>query len=200
MTIRFAVLMLLAVPFFNSCRGQRSGEGAIHLNVNMDHQARFNPQTGTWPLPEATVPRSRVVSPDQILDLSGAIATGSVNGVPVSQNPLAIDKSLLIRGQERFGVHCAVCHGLDGSGKTPLLTRGLPPPTPLMEERVRGLRDGDLFQVITSGARNMGALGNQISPEDRWAVVAWVRVLQTRETGRISDMPADRLKDLGGKP
>lgn len=194
-----ALAVFLAATALFSCRGQRSGEPAIHLNPNMDKQARFNPQTGDWGLPDGTVPRSKVGFENEVLDLTSPAVTGLAGGVPVAKSPVATTSNVIHRGRERFNIHCSVCHGLDGLGQTPMLSRGLPPPTPLNQGRVVAMKDGDLFQVITHGARNMGPLGQQIRPEDRWAIVAWVRVLQSREGGTPQEM-GSRLSTLQAKP
>jgi mono/diheme cytochrome c family protein len=53
------------------------------------------------------------------------------------------------------------------------------------------LTDGEIFEVITHGRNNMGAYGANVTVEDRWAVVAYVRALQLARLGTIDDVPPE---------
>ena len=61
----------------------------------------------------------------------------------------------------------------------------------LTEDRIVEMADGDIFNVITYGRRTMPPYGFQNHPEDRWAIIAYVRVLQRAAHGTISDVPAE---------
>jgi mono/diheme cytochrome c family protein len=63
------------------------------------------------------------------------------------------------------------------------------PPTSLHDEVVRQRPDGHIFHTITNGIRNMPAYGSQISVEDRWAIVAYVRALQRSQNALLDDVP-----------
>lgn len=92
---------------------------------------------------------------------------------------------LLKRGQQQFGVHCAVCHGASGRGGGGEAAYGIVgakglsvAPSNLTGPDIQAQADGQLFNSITNGVRNMPAYAHQVKPQDRWAVVAYLRVLQ----------------------
>ena len=110
--------------------------------------------------------------------------------------PIPITESLLKRGQERFGIFCATCHGLGGVGdgmvsrRADQLQEGTwTPPTDLTSSVVVERPDGHLFNTITHGIRNMPAYGPQIDPADRWAIVAYLRALQKSRNATLADVP-----------
>ena len=95
------------------------------------------------------------------------------------------------RGQERFAVYCSPCHGESGYGDGPVARRaaklqvqspeavnGWASPQNLNEAKMAARPDGHIFNTITNGIRNMPAYDKQISVEDRWAIVAYVRALE----------------------
>ncbi len=96
-------------------------------------------------------------------------------------NPLAADPALLERAKEHFADHCAVCHGYDGHGDTPI-GRGLHPRVPdLTLAATQDLSDGELFWIIENGIEltGMPAFGEE-SPDDdehAWTLVHWIRRL-----------------------
>jgi hypothetical protein len=52
--------------------------------------------------------------------------------------------------------------------------------------------DGQVFDTITNGVRNMPSYRKQIPVADRWAIVTWVRVLGLSQHATINDVPADK--------
>ncbi|HVT89224.1 MAG TPA: cytochrome c [Tepidisphaeraceae bacterium] len=114
-----------------------------------------------------------------------------------------LDEALLKRGQERFNIYCAVCHGLDGGGNGPINARAAlhqepkwVSPANLNSDAVRARPDGHLFNTITNGIRNMAGYGSQIPTRDRWAIVAYVRALQLSQHAPSSEIPADQLNAM----
>lgn len=109
-----------------------------------------------------------------------AFATGRANDQPVTDIPVALDDRLRADGARQYGVSCAPCHGVGGFGggtMAPNLAAKRPPS--LRSGRVAALPVGTLFNVITDGFGRMPAYGWQLSPEQRWAVIAYVRSLAT---------------------
>jgi mono/diheme cytochrome c family protein len=104
----------------------------------------------------------------------GATLAGATLTNPFS----AGDTSARVRGAERFAIFCAVCHGSDGLGRTPVIERGMLPPPSLLADRARLLPDGHLFHVLTCGQGNMASYSTQLSSADRWKVILHVRSLQ----------------------
>ena len=84
----------------------------------------------------------------------------------------------------------------DGNGITKQYGMGATPT--YHDERLRSVPEGELFNVITHGKGNMLPYADKLSPEERWAVVLYVRALQRAQTGSASDViDADAKKSLG---
>jgi hypothetical protein len=69
-------------------------------------------------------------------------------------------------------------------------------PANLMEDRLVEAADGDLFNVITNGRRTMPAYKYQIVTADRWAIIAYVRMLQRAAHGTMNDVPENLRSEL----
>lgn len=109
------------------------------------------------------------------------------HGMPAE---VKVDEAFLRRGQDRFGIYCAICHGPAGDGTGVVSKYGVPAANLLVFDPAQK-PDGSIFDVITNGRGNMGRYGAQLTVGDRWAVVAYVRVLQQR-----NKMPAADAKAL----
>ena len=96
-------------------------------------------------------------------------------------SPYALNQSDRIsRGEFLFSNFCVHCHGLAALGDGPVTKRGFPAPPSLLAPHAREVKDGQIFHIITFGQANMPPHGAQIAPEDRWALVAYVRSLQAQ--------------------
>jgi len=124
---------------------------------------------------------------------------GKNGGKWVTQVPLETNAALLDRGENRFNVHCAVCHGRTGSGDGITTRHGFVGVANLLQEKFRAMPAGEMFNTITHGKGLMASYGPRIVPADRWAIVAWVRVLQRSNDARISDVPEPYRSELEGK-
>lgn len=109
--------------------------------------------------------------------LPPAVPTGTAAGAATSF-PLPLSEALLSRGQERFVIYCTPCHGRTGEGDGMIVQRGYRKPPSFHDDRLRGVPDAHLFDVLTNGFGVMPAHRKQILPEDRWAIVAYLRALQ----------------------
>jgi len=121
----------------------------------------------------------------------------------VEDFPIAITDEAMKRGQQRYNIYCAPCHGLAGEGDGLVARRAQElqqvtwlPPTSLQSEAVRAQPVGQLFHTITNGARKMPAYGPQISVQDRWAIVLYMRALQRTQNADPEDVPAETLKAM----
>jgi mono/diheme cytochrome c family protein len=177
------------------------------------------------PLVAGTVPRgAKQVSwkrPLQFADLVRIL--GMANTTPVASDgsiyvdafPAPISQAVLERGQERFNIYCAVCHDRAGTGKGMIVQRGFTPPPSLHNDFSRGLKlrgisvklpdapVGYYFEVITKGYGAMPDYAGQVAPEDRWAVIAYIRALQLSQHATIAEVRDEkaktRLLETGGK-
>jgi mono/diheme cytochrome c family protein len=114
----------------------------------------------------------------------------------VTEFPIAITAADLDRGQQRFNIYCSLCHGSTGEGNGMIVRRGFRRPPSYDEERLRQAPPGYFFDVITNGFGTMPDYASQISAEDRWKIVAYVRALQLSARGTVADVPADQRGQL----
>lgn len=128
-----------------------------------------------------------------------ALFTGKVNGTDVTTFPYPITKETMLRGQERFNIYCAPCHGKTGMGSGMIVQRGFTPPPTFHQDRLRSAPVGHFFDVITNGLGTMPGYADQIPVNDRWAIIAYIRALQLSQNATIDDVPADRRSGLGGQ-
>jgi len=99
----------------------------------------------------------------------------------IDEFPIPVTKELVDRGQERFNIYCIVCHGPTGNGDGMIVRRGFPKPPTYHDDRLRNAPVGHFFDVITNGWGKMNSYAYQVPPADRWAIVAYIRALQTSQ-------------------
>jgi mono/diheme cytochrome c family protein len=117
--------------------------------------------------------------------------TGWENGKLVKELPVPLTRELLYRGQERFNIYCAPCHGKTGDGKGMITQRGLilrRQPANYHTDRLRQIAIGHFFDVITNGYGIMYSYAGRVDIPDRWAIAAYIRALQYSQ-----NVPADQL-------
>lgn len=103
--------------------------------------------------------------------------------------PPPLTRALLQRGQDRFDVFCVPCHSVAGDGDGPVVRRGFPRPPSYDEPRLRAAPDRHFFDVITQGHGVMPPYGDRVAPDDRWAIVAYIRALQLGRQAPVADLP-----------
>lgn len=121
---------------------------------------------------------------------NGGAATGQ-SGTPggVNEFPFAITAADLDRGEERFEIYCAMCHGATGFGDGMIVRRGFRRPPSFHDDRLRGETLGHFFDVITNGWGAMPDYAQQIPPEDRWRIIAYLRALQLSQNTPVAEVP-----------
>ena len=115
--------------------------------------------------------------------------TGKEDDESATAFPFPIDERVMARGQERFNIYCAPCHGLTGDGDGMIVRRGFSRPPSLIEPRLREMPPGHYFEVITNGFGAMPDHAAQIKPADRWAIAAYIRALQLAGSATLDDVP-----------
>lgn len=116
--------------------------------------------------------------------------TGKVNGQLATTFPFPVTQAVMARGHERFRIYCTPCHGALGDGRGIIVSRGLKQPPSWHIDRLREIPAGHFFDVMTNGLGAMQDYSAQITPEDRWAIVAYIRALQLSQNAAITDVPA----------
>jgi mono/diheme cytochrome c family protein len=101
-----------------------------------------------------------------------------------------ITPALLQRGRERFDIFCAPCHSVAGDGDGFIARRGFPHPPSYHSDALRRAGDEHLYAVITNGYGAMYSYATRLTPQDRMAVVAYIRALQLSQHATLDDVPA----------
>lgn len=149
----------------------------------------FADGSGSRPPVEGTVSRSAgAVDP---VFFTGQSSTGFVTELPIA---LTVD--LLQRGQERFDIYCAVCHGYTGEGDGMIVSRGFPAPTSFQDPRLLDASVGYFFGAATNGFGRMYGYVSRIPVEDRWAIAGYVKALQLSQNASEDDVPAGASLEL----
>jgi hypothetical protein len=121
---------------------------------------------------------------------------GRVDGAPAAVFPFAVTRALIERGRERYDIFCSPCHAYDGAGDGLVVQRGMRRPSSLHVERLVQAPAGYFFDVISNGFGAMYDFADRIPAEDRWAIVAYVRVLQRSQAGTLADLSSEQREML----
>lgn len=189
---------VLAAGALAGCRGKKSGDPPVHLIGDMDWQPHKLPQSespifgdgrSNRPIEQHTVARGKLK--EDVAFFQGKEASGKF----VQRIPFDVTSGVVARGEDRFHIFCTPCHDNTGGGEGLVVQRGFVKPPALYADHARGLSDGELFNVISHGQGNMPGYGSQIREEDRWAIVAFIRVLGQSQAAKVDDVPfSDRAK------
>jgi len=158
----------------------------------------------------ANQPRQDPLSPSDFFQdgrserplIENTVVHGSIEddklAVPKESNvfPLPLTMGLLERGQDRFKIFCSPCHGLQGDGQGMVTLRGMKHPPSFHQERLRNVPNGYLYDVVTNGFGAMNGYSAQLTPPDRWAIVAYVRALQVSRNAHVADLPSNLREKL----
>ena len=211
------LLMLTLIPPVVAARVRATpSEGRpIHIIQDMDIQTKFKAQSENPIYADQRAMRPEVV---------GAVARGEtyldphlhngvVDGGWATSLPEAIklDLKTVERGQQRFNIYCAPCHGWNGGGQGPVNQRAISlmnnadgPPDGTSWTQARNLHDpgwdtqpmGQIFNTITNGKNSMAGYESQITVDDRWAITIYVKALQRSQNATMQDVPADQRAEL----
>jgi len=125
--------------------------------------------------------------------------TQGANGYREEQNlmPFPVTVEVLKRGQERFNIYCTPCHSRVGNGLGAIVDRGYKPAANLHDQVRLAQPVSHYFYVMTNGYGAMPDYSAQLTPEDRWAVAAYIRALQLSQSATAADVPQGvDVKDL----
>ena len=153
----------------------------------------FEDNRSARPLVEGTVARGQLRADE-------GFYTGKVNGKLVEAFPFPTTRTLLQRGQERFNIYCSPCHDRLGTGMGMVVRRGYYQPPSYHSDRLRAAPPGYLFEIITNGFGVMPSYAEQVSPADRWAIIAYIRALQLSQHAPVASLPEAARRELESKP
>ncbi len=136
------------------------------------------------PLPAGVVARGPLRNDDSLY------AGKSADGAWVRGFPVEVNDRLMARGKERYTIYCAPCHGAVGDGNGITKQYGMGATPSYHDDRLRQMSEGEIYNTITHGTanQNMQPYADKLVPEDRWAVVLYVRALQRAQTGTADDV------------
>jgi mono/diheme cytochrome c family protein len=222
-----SLLFTIAIIAVFGFRGQKSTEPPLEVFPDMVRQPKVRAQApleffadGRGPrLPVAgTVPIGYEMPKQEAVATTDVEAVGSYSHPHASFSagtdyyntgkmgdrwgtgiPLEVTRELMERGQQRFNITCAMCHGAAAAGNGITKQYGLATVVSLQDERLRKMSDGEIFNTITNGKNTMMAYGPNIIVPDRWAIIAYLRALQRSQNAAIADVPEDHRADLEKK-
>ena len=159
---------------------------------DMQNQPKMIPQRGTTFFPSGRSVRPQVlgtVARGQ-LDADRYFYTGLIDKKEQDAMPYPVTMTVLRRGQERFNIYCTPCHSRVGNGRGMIVQRGYKPAGDYMNPVIMKKPLSHYFRVMTYGYGGMPDYAAQITPQNRWAIAAYIRALQLSQTATLADVPA----------
>ncbi|MBX3321573.1 MAG: c-type cytochrome [Phycisphaeraceae bacterium] len=224
-TVQRVILLAGVVALATSlggCRSDRFENPPREFFPDMDHQPRYVPQADSSFFEDgssARVPDPNVVafgrasfdprlhgdapwSRSFMVERAGFIAEDdavyrgrAADDSYIDYIPVPVTLERIRRGQERYNIFCAACHGYEGDGKGMVADYFIAPPVSLhldlyTDPAQRTSFDGYFYEVIRQGVRNMPGYGYSIDAQDTWNIIMYVRALQEARKGSVDDLPA----------
>ena len=141
--------------------------GGCDLSMDKQEKAGAQSSTDLWP-----------GGPQRQGPPAGTVSEGAAADAKALVEPPPLDLALINRGQARYEIYCAVCHGETGDGNGTVVQRGFPAPPSYHIARLVAAPPSYIVQVITNGHGVMYSYADRIAPADRWAIAAYVKALQ----------------------
>ena len=186
-----AILLALAALLASSaCRNDMRDSARLKPLEKTDWTAEAG--RSAFPLPEHTVARgTRPTNPEEEYFM-----TGKVNGQLGNRMPFEVTRDVLKQGQERFNIYCTPCHDHLGTGQGMIVQRGFARPPSYHIDRLRTAPLGHFVDVMTNGFGAMYSYAYRVPPRDRWAIAAYIRVLQLSQGATMESVPAHEVQKL----
>jgi mono/diheme cytochrome c family protein len=206
LALAMAVSIVVSIAGF---RGQHSSKPPFEVFPDMVYQDKVKDQVSSAFFADGVAARPPI--PGTVAEEMPAVndywATGKWDdthwgdGIPVHDavdggRPLQIDEADMARGRERYTISCEVCHGAAGDGKGITSKYGLNGAASYHVDRLRQEPDGELFDTITNGKGQMLGYGYNVTIDDRWRIVMYVRALQRSQNAAFEDASPDEQKQL----
>lgn len=183
---RGAVLVVAGVVFLAGCRLDMHTQPKVLPLTQSDF---FDDGRGSRSLVPGTIARG------QLRDDS-YLYTGMINGRPGDMMPFPATKEVLERGRERFNIYCAPCHSRIGDGNGMIVQRGFRHPPSFHTDALRNAPLGHFYDVMTNGFGAMPDYAAQVPTNDRWAIAAYIRVLQLSQNATAQDAQGLNMQPL----
>jgi mono/diheme cytochrome c family protein len=207
------VFALVPFALIYRARATHSKDPHYHIFSDMDFQAKVKSDTAFDIFPDGRANRGEIpgtVARGWLEDDSQYWRglTSDTNGQWITGLPpqIEVTADFVKRGQQRFNIYCAPCHGTDGRGDGMIPQRvrkagaGALLPRNLVDPKtgVITMPNGQLFNTISNGYNTMMGYQAQIPAQDRWAIVLYVRALERSQQAAQGDVPADKWNDING--
>jgi mono/diheme cytochrome c family protein len=178
--------------FFADGRGMRVPvAGTVPIGYDMPKPGDAA-QPGTSPAPGGSYDQPHVAFSSG----TDYLNTGKMGGNWGTGIPVPVTPELMLRGEQRFNINCAICHGATAAGNGIVKQYGLATVVSLQDERIRTMADGEIFNTITNGKNTMLSYGPNVTVADRWAIIAYLRALQRSQNATPADVPPDARVEL----
>lgn len=183
-------LGMLVLLVFTGCRRDMFNQP----KSNPLRESNFFPDgAASRPIPSHTVARDNLMH-------EGSFSTGMIGTNFVTTFPYPITRAVLERGKQRYEIDCVPCHGICGDGDGMVVHRGFSAPTSFNIDRLRSAPAGHFVAVIAQGYGVMFPQASQITPEDRWAITAYIRALQFSQHAPLAELSTDDANKLKATP
>lgn len=179
------ILLLLTFPIVG-CRQQMADQP--HQRP-LETSNFFDDRMASRPIEPGTVART---------GRERNLLSGKVDGKLADAFPFEVTTQVLERGQERYEIFCSPCHDRLGTGQGMIVRRGFTPARSFHDPRLRDAPAGHYFEVMTQGFGPMPSYANQLSEQDRWAVIAYIRALQFSRNARLDELPPEDREKMKG--
>lgn len=191
-------LILLALVFLSGCSNIQR-DPPVQVWDDMKWEPKFKPEMENDLFVDhrdSRAPPAGTVARGELAE-DTAYNTGMDGEYYIGKSPVPMTMAEVKKGQAKFTTYCTPCHDRVGTGQgiVPLHVPSWQPSN-LTDQRVVDFADGEIFYVITNGRRTMPSYKYEITAEDRWAIISYVRVLQRAAHGSMNDVPADQKADL----
>lgn len=187
--------LILLATLLGAC--QRTGPSF----QKMGRQPKYDPLEPSDFFADGMASRPRIAGTVARGEISGNpfLDSGKIDGADGDGFPFPVTAQILDRGQERFNIYCAVCHGRVGDGNGMIPARGYRRPPSFHTQNLRAAKTGHFFDVMTNGFGSMPSYAVQVPVSDRWAIVAYIRALQLSQNATAGDVPAAGQAELNGQ-
>ena len=171
------VVALVVLTMFNPTSPQQGCRGAVKSLTHLNYYKHRDMRTSVSVPPQKEVMRA---PDDASIPVGGRDVAGEDPPYDKNQfrtNPIAATDSSIARGERKFMRTCAPCHGTTLAGDGKVAANFMPPPD-LLAEATRNRKDGFIYSYIRFGGVVMPPYGAQVTAEEAWNLVNYVRHMQ----------------------
>jgi len=208
------IFVVVATVSILGLRGSISTKPPLEVFPDMDRQARYKPQAeneffadgrNDRPVPANTVARGNYFNQVEVFSadfadkrLGDTVYNQGKNadGTLAAKIPVEASYELIAQGKAKYDIFCSACHGVAGDGNGVTKPYGVLAAN-LHDAKFLTIEDGHIFDVIGNGKGLMYGLKDRLTPEERWAIVLYVRALQRSQNTDVKDLSAAQRTELG---